>query len=211
MTLLLSAILSGLFQALGYLVYIQKSLRKEIEPNPSTWLMFAYGTATLTVLEWDRNASWDLLILPIVCSILSLRIAFICFRHGKIRMPEHWMDRAAFGIDLLLTAAYIWVWWSAQSSVITETTRDTLVLAFLLCSNASTIVSFIPLLRDARENPEHEHPLPWLIWTTAYCMLGYVTWLQHGWWHEFMVYPASNAFLHGLVCVFALRRFARKR
>ena len=44
-------LLAGLLQLVGYLLYVRD---EEIEPNPVTWLMFAYGTMLLTVLEWDR-------------------------------------------------------------------------------------------------------------------------------------------------------------
>ncbi len=203
------ALLSGLFQALGYIVYIRKSLRHEVEPNPSTWFMFAYGTAMLTVLEYDRDADFTLLVLPITCAFLSLRVAAICWSQGRLKWPKRWLDRSAFLIDLTLTAAYISVWMATKDGRISEEQHVLLVLSFLALTNASTAVSFIPILGGAWEEPKNEHPLPWFIWTTAYCTLGYVTYLEYGIWTEFMVYPASNALLHGLVGLFAIRRFGK--
>ena len=58
-------LLAGALQLIGYLLYLRD---EEIEPNPVTWLMFAYGTILLTLLEWDRQASGAELALPAVCS-----------------------------------------------------------------------------------------------------------------------------------------------
>lgn len=200
---------SGLFQAFGYLVYIRKSFRHELEPNPTTWFMFAYGTAFLTVLEYDRQASWPILILPVTCAILSVRVAAICIEHGKPKWPKHWLDRTAFLMDLSLTAAYVIAGVLSKFNFIDEGERGTLVLAFLALSNTSTIVSFIPILRETIEDPRTEHPLPWLIWTTAYACLAYVTYVEAGntIWSIFMLYPATGIMLHGLVGLLALRRF----
>ncbi len=206
----IAALFSGLLQALGYLVYIQKSLRHEVEPNPTTWFMFAYGTATLTVLEWDHQADWLVLILPVTCAILSLRVAAICLSQGKLKWPTSWLDRTAFLMDVSLTLAYITVWLANQKAFITESEHQALVLLFLILSNSSTLVSFIPIIRGTIKSPRNEHPLPWFIWMCAYSTLGYVTVSKYGLVSVFTIYPAMNAVLHGLVGLFALRRFAGK-
>lgn len=219
----IAALCSGLLQALGYIVYIQKSLRKaatpsgaseesartEIEPNPTTWFMFAYGTATLTVLEWDREANWLILILPVTCAVLSLRVAAICMSQGKLKWPKSRVDVLAFLMDVSLTFAYISVWVASQKAVITTAEHRELVLLFLVLSNLSTLVSFIPMIRGVIQDPETEHPLPWFIWTCAYGSLGFVTASEYGFMSVFMIYPAMNFFLHLLVGACATRRFLR--
>lgn len=203
------AIVSGLLQALGYAVYIWKSLKHEIEPNPTTWFMFAYGTATLTLLEWDRDASWELLVLPVTCAVLSIFVAFLCWKRGKLVWPSHWMDWSAFGTDVLLTLGYVGIFVATSQDLVTPELKGALVLAFLLVTNLSTIVSFIPLVRGAYEDPSCEHPLPWLIWASAYATLAYLTFRESGLASEFMIYPASNAVLHGSVGILAIRRWFR--
>ncbi len=199
-------ILSGLIQALGYLVYIRKSLRHEVEPNATTWFMFAYGTAMLTVLEWDHDANWTMLLLPIVCAVLSIRVAVICLSQGELKWPESWWDRGAFLMDVSLTIAYISVWAASREAYITEAQREVLVLTFLVLSNTSTIVSFVPILRGTAKDPHKEHPLPWFIWTTAYGCLGYVTYHEVGPFSVFMLYPVTGVLLHSLVGFLAMRR-----
>lgn len=198
------AVVSGLLQALGYTVYVWKSLRKEVDPNPTTWLMFAYGTAALTILEWDRQAHWQVLILPIVCAVLSVGVAALCAFRGKLRWPDDNVSKAAFLTDVVLTVGYITVKVSASTAVLTQEEQAALVLLFLILSNMSTIISFVPLLKDAWEDPSREHPLPWTIWTIAYATLGLVTYLN-GESPELLIYPVSCAMMHGLVALFALR------
>lgn len=53
-------IVAAALQAAGYLVYGSRVLRRDILPNPTSWLMFAYGTTLLFILEWDRDASYDI-------------------------------------------------------------------------------------------------------------------------------------------------------
>lgn len=193
---------AGLLQACGYIAYIWKSLKDEIDPNPSTWLMFSYGTAILTMLEWDRDARWEVLILPVTCAVMSLAIAFLCWKKGTLKWPTSWIDRSAFIADLLLTVAYVLVSIAATSDLISDQEREVLIISFLVLSNASTVVSFVPLMRTASED---EHPLPWAIWSGAYATLAVVTAISSG-WDELILYPISNAILHGLVAVLAIPR-----
>lgn len=207
MSLATLAIISGLLQALGYFIYVRKSLKQELEPNPTTWFMFSYGTMILAVLEWDREATWYLLVLPFVCAILSVFVAFLCWKRGKLRWPEHWMDRGAFMCDVLLTVVYVGIWILTSKNVLTEAQKDLFALGFLVFTNLSTVISFVPLVRGACEDPRSEHPLPWLVWASAYATLGYVTYYESGWTSEFMIYPVLNTLLHGSVGLIAMRRW----
>lgn len=200
------AVVSGLLQALGYSVYFWKSIRKETDPNPTTWLMFAYGTALLTVLEYDRDAPWQLLILPIVCATLSVGVAILCKVRGTLKWPDTTYERAALATDIGLTICYVSVAFLSLTALVSSEQRVALALCFLVLTNASTVVSFIPTLKGTWDKPSSEHPLAWLIWTMAYSTLGFATLLEEGAWTEFMIYPVSCALLHGLVGVFALRR-----
>lgn len=206
-SLVLLAIASGLLQALGYFIYVNKSLKHEVEPNPTTWLMFAYGTSILTVLELDLEASWMILVLPIICSTLSVFVALLCLKRGTLRWPEKQIDRSAFMIDILLTCAYLGVWYLTSKSYLSEQDKSVLVVAFLLLTNASTVVSFAPLIKGAIDDPHLEHPLPWLVWACAYGTLGFVTYHESGLVSEFMVYPALNTLLHASVGIVAIRRW----
>lgn len=209
MSLAILAIAAGLLQALGYFVYLRKSLRNEVEPNPTTWFMFAYGTVILTVLEFDLNASWTILLLPSICAVLAVFVALLCWKRGTLRWPSHWMDRSAFVVDTILTVAYLGVWYAASQNLVTESEKHVLVVAFLVLTNLSTVAEFTPLVKGTCENPRSEHPLPWMIWASAYATLGLVTYIESGWATEFMIYPVLNAVLHGTVGLIASRRWLK--
>ncbi len=195
----------GLLEVAGYLVYIQKSLRNETEPNPTSWLMFAYGALVMTVLEWDRNASWFILLQPAACALFNIRIVAIVWNKGKLRLPESLLDRVALGADLLLTACYVGAKIAESLHLISEQDRESLVLIFLIISNLSLVICYTPLIRDVYAEPHHEHPLPWGIWLASYVLLMVVTIAKHGLWSEFSLYPAISIVIHITVLVLCLR------
>src|SRR3989344_1630949 len=104
-------IVAAALQAAGYFFYGSKVLRKDILPNPTSWLMFAYGTTLLLVLEWDRDASFALLALPTVCAIMSVGVAIYCLKHvERAWWPTHPLERLSFALDVTLTIVYLSVW-----------------------------------------------------------------------------------------------------
>src|SRR3989344_3985059 len=106
MEILLGLVAASL-QATGYLVYGFKVLKRDIAPNPASWLMFAYGTTLLLVLEWDRGASFAVLALPFICAVSSAVVAWYCLRKAqRTWWPEHVLERISFVLDVLLTVAY---------------------------------------------------------------------------------------------------------
>lgn len=201
------AILAGLLQACGYFFYLTFCLKDETKPNPTSWLMFAYGTATLTLLEWDHEAKWTMLLLPVVCALLSLLVAWFCFKKGTLAWPKKWIDRSAFLTDVTLTIGYISIWFLQKYGPVSTEDKATLVLIFLVITNLSTMVSFVPLITGTLDDPRTEHPLPWFVWASAYATLGLVTFREEGtFWSVFMIYPVMNTFLHGSIGILALRR-----
>ena len=219
---------AGLLQILGYTFYIRKTLRNEVEPNPATWLMFAYGTTLLTILEFDVGAEWHLLFLPVACAILGVYVAFLCWHRGTLSWPKDREDQIAFIADLCLTAIYVTAGILLWRGAISEESRTLLSFVLLFASNATAITAFTPLIRGAIANPHREHPYAWVAWTFAYLLLADATYREHkaGELTEFslpfvggtlhfeidlvlvslMVYPVLNAVLHGAVAVLSRKR-----
>jgi hypothetical protein len=206
-------LLAGLLQLIGYVFYLRDD---DIEPNPATWLMFAYGTMLLTMLEWDRQATIVELFLPLVCSGMAVVVAARCWLKARRREPsrlwprEWWpedrRDRLAFQSDLMLTALYVCAAGLGYSHWISEEARNVAVLIFLIATNLTTFSGFFPLIRCVYVDPGKEREAPWAIWTAAYAMLGVTTYLTHGhFWSELMLYPIVNALLHGTVAVLVRR------
>ena len=115
--------LAGVLYLLGSIVYYSKL--EKIDPNPVTWLMFSYGTLIIIVLEWDRDATWTELVLPIVSAGLDLLIMFEVWRRarrderatrgaarlwpGKLLPQDRW-ERVSLYSDLVITALYVGAW-----------------------------------------------------------------------------------------------------
>ncbi len=230
LTSLQLGVFAGVLQAVGYTFYIRKTLKNEIEPNPATWLMFAYGVGLLTILHFDAGASPALLFLPVTCAVLAIYVAYLCWHRGTLGWPEDWEDRAAFVADLTLTCGYVLAWSMVLNGNITEDSRALITILMIWITNATTVTAFTPLLRGAYSNPHREHPIAWIIWTCAYATLAWATYKEgsgdypstlslSGFGYQtaisfdvlfvsIMVYPVLNAILHGAVAV--LSRKTRK-
>jgi hypothetical protein len=211
--ILLLGIIAGLLQLIGYIVYI---LHEDIDPNPVTWFMFAYGTAILTLLEWDSHATGPELILPIVCAVFAIVVSYRCWKTARKKdstrwWPEDWwpqdkFDRLSFISDMLITVGYIGIWVMIVFGNLTAEGKEMYVLLFLFMSNLSTFRAFYPILRTTYQNHYREAAAPWFIWAVAYFTLAVVTYMTHGeFWHALMFYPVSNAILHALVGIFSLK------
>lgn len=198
---------AAILQLIGYLVYLRNG---DIAPNPLTWLMFAYGTLLMTLLEWGSGATVQELLLPIVCSAMAICVAGRCFVHARRRDPsrflpqgmwsDDWRDQAAFRTDILLTALYLGASALAFFGQIAPHIEEAALLVFLIFGNLTTCSAFFPLIRNVLENPDDERTAPWTIWAAGYALLALTTIaVDGGAATELLIYPALNAFLHGAV------------
>ena len=64
-------------QIVAYVGYLRLFLAGKIKPNAASWLMFAYGTGVMAVLEWQSDAHWFELALPIACATMSVIVAVL--------------------------------------------------------------------------------------------------------------------------------------
>ena len=200
-------ILAAGIQAWAYVLYIKDD---KIDPNPTTWFMFAYGTGLLAIMEWDSQASPEELFLPTVCAFFSIYVSLRCWRKARkanpTRLwPEGWwpddfLERWSFISDIVITVGYVAAWGLAESSLLSPEQKYWAVLTFLFLSNISTFIQFYPLLHETYLHPERENWKPWTVWAGAYGTLALVTYLKHGAvWHHLMFYPLSSCILHILM------------
>jgi hypothetical protein len=213
-------IIAAVLQVLGYFYYFKFIRSGHIDPNPVTWFMLAYGTALLTLLEWDTEASWAILALPAACALCTLGVAGWCWKKAreldstrwwpKDWWPEDKNDQVSFISDAVITIGYLGCWYLAFSGALSEELKLGFVLGFLWLANISTIPAMIPLLREARQHPEKEHSTPWWVWTWAYVFLTLTTLLEE---HEstsvflaLLAYPVINVVLHALVAWWATKK-----
>lgn len=206
MVLIALAISAGILQVAGYIAYVLKFAK----PNALSWLMWAYGTSLLAVLEYDHEIKWYLLLLPIACALCSIAFSIVFWRHRNAA-DIHWSDWVALGMDLCLTAGYLLMWYLEGEHTLTQEGKETAVSAFLLVSNLTTISSFWPTIRGVWEDSSREHWLPWFIWTLAYGLLAVATVMEYETlWSMYMLYPAMGFVLHGTVSLLARRTHERR-
>ena len=191
------ALFSGLLQAIGYMIYVRGSLRREIEPNGTTWMMFAYDTTLLVILHATLGADFTILLLPAVCATCSIGVAVLGWLRSGLRWPEQRTDRAALVSCLLLTAGYVGLTVLLVHDLISRELHRNASIALVVFSNGSTCMSFVPLLRSVWRDPASERPVAWLVWASAYALLLASTFLHHGWLEpELAIYPICNLLLH---------------
>ena len=205
-SIFLLGVLAGGLQVLGYILYIRDD---SIDPNPVTWFMFAYGTGILALLEWDSNASWPELFLPIACSVFAIYVSYKCWKKARSINPLRWWpedwwpedkwEKWSFISDIAITIGYILAWSLATWAILSPEHKEVSVLCFLFLSNLSTFPSFYPLLKETYYKPQKENWKPWFVWTLAYGVLAIVTYKSHSTFsYSLMMYPVTNIFLHGL-------------
>jgi uncharacterized membrane protein len=197
-----------LLQTLGYLLYVRGALRHRIDPNPTSWLMWAYGTALVVLIETDQGIHPLLRLLPIACASCSVLVAALCWRQGALAWPRDRSDRAALSIDLALTAAYVTLSLAALAGTVPETREHSAKMLLLVCVSTSSITSYLPILRSTRRTPTAEEWLPWAVWTSAYAALLLATILVEGTSPaalQFWIYPAICLVLSGMVGWYALK------
>ncbi len=199
---MLSIILGGcaaLLQVAGYLLYIRNIFTKSILPNAASFLMFAYGTAFVFLLEWQGGATAAMLALPGACAFMGVVIAVLCLRKGATESLDG-VEKLTFAIDVALTIGY-------GIALAAFGQNPAFALLFLLGLNATTLTAFFPLLRSTYRFPKRERPGPWLVWTLAYACLTAATLAAGGSKAPaLLVYPVVNLALHAALLVLSLRK-----
>ena len=193
--------LAALLQVAGYAFYGSKILTRDIRPNAISWLMFAYGTTLLLAVEWDRDAGFALLALPVACAFSSVVVALYALRKARDWWPENLLERFSFGFDVMLTFVYISTWMLLAGGFIAQGDKDLAEIFVLICVNITTFTAFYPLLHQVYKHPYTEHALPWAVWSFAYALLAIATFIERGWVTELMLYPISNILMHGYIAV----------
>lgn len=207
------AALSGCAQAAGYLYYLRLSLRGDTWPNPMSWLMFAYGTALVVLIEAGAGATWRELLLPLVCTASSMVTAVVAWRKAGAVAQLTPFDWWVFRVDLALTIGYFAAKALAHAGVLSSDELGAANIAFLIGVNATTLTAFLPLLSSVMRNPESEHPGPWIIWSLAYLTLLATTALNASGVTGalLLIYPAMNFILHTDVAALAAPTGGRRR
>lgn len=190
---IISGILAGIFQLIGYFLYSKDVFKGQIKPNTASWSIWTVGSVLESYSYIALTGDWVKNILPIVCSLSVIAFFFICIKRGHFEKisPFEW-------IIVIGDTIAIFVWWLYQSAFYANT---------LLIVTA--IASFLPIIRHTYLHPKEETPGPWIYWTIAYFLLG-VTSLLRFEKVEDLLYPISFLILHAIVAILAQRGKLKK-
>lgn len=209
--ILVLGFISALLQITGYYLYITKTRRDDISPNPTTWIIFAFDTTLLTVLEFVAGATLPLLILPSACALGSLYVAWLVRKAGRLHWPKDRVEAYILSIGIFIAVSYTVAFTLWHFEIVPDSWLYFVSIVFLFLSNINTFVAFVPIIREVYADPFHEHAFPWAVWTTAYALLGVITYIEIGWVSSNLIlyaYPISCVILHG--CIAVLARDSRK-
>lgn len=205
------AVLAGCTQAAAYAYYVALALRGTTWPHPMSWLMFAYGTTLVVVIETQAGAGWRELLLPIICAVCSTGVAIIAWRMSASVEALTKYDWWTFRADMVLTIGYVAVWTLTKSGNLSPETLSLANVAFLLAVNATTFTSFLPLFLATFRDPSNEHPGPWIAWSGAYLLLLVATAMSATGPESalLLIYPAINFVLHTNIAALVLPERAK--
>ncbi len=198
------ASLSVMFHVLGYSAFIFYSERMKYKPNSISWFMFAYGTTITAVLEKEVGAPFPLLMLPTVCAIFSVWIAYRCLTNGALELPKHPLDWLALATDATITVCYFLVSHMMEKGIISPELREHVVLGLLVAATSGSILPFVPQIRGMLDGSVTEHWLPWILWSLAYTFLAITTLSIRDLNGSLILYPLINLVLHVLVFLLAV-------
>jgi hypothetical protein len=174
-------------QLFGYWVYVATAEK----PNTGSWAIWTFSAivdfASYAVMtqDWVKN------ILPAACALACIVTFVYCLFRGKFTKLDR-TEWVFFGLDSSIT-----VTWAFTSATVAN-----------LLFQASTVISFIPIIRGLQMGKDREHYLPWLIWTVAYFLFLISVTLRLQDWTE-LAYPVSHVITHFVVLMIALEQHWR--
>lgn len=178
-------IAAGGFQLIGYYVY----LRVTKNANTGSWAIWTFG-AILDVISYASiTDDWVKNILPVVCALACIFTFCYLLKKGRFGWPDK-VDWVFLTSDTAITI----VWWQWATAVVAN-----------LLYQASTVLSYIPMIRGQLSGREPEKPFPWVLWTIAYALYTASVALRLDSWEE-LAYPGVHLLTSVVVLWIALAK-----
>lgn len=181
------SVASGIVQIFGYWIYNRDTFSGKIQPNATSWFMWAVGSALATWSYMALSEDWVKDILPITCSIVCMLTFVFALLRGKYKPPDMY-DVFVCSLDM----GIIIFWLLTESDEYTN-----------LLFQIDVMLSFVPIVKNTWKNPDHEQAKPWLIWSTSYAMMTVVVMCRYEKWWDLM-YPLNYLALHVLIAAIVI-------
>jgi hypothetical protein len=179
-------IIIAITQLAGY-YYYYISVKNGVRPNTTSWTIWTFGNILEILSYVYLTGDWVKNLLPIACGVASIFLYAHCLAYGKFsRLKKE--DYILIISDMIATA----LWYFTTSPLVGN-----------LAYQVSTVISFIPIIREVYDENENETPLPWAIWSGAYFMSIVLVILRWEKWGD-LVYPVVYFVLSLLVLILIL-------
>lgn len=185
----LLAIVACVVQVIAFAVYNRSILAKDAHPNVASWGIWAFITVLNFKSYQEMSQDWMKSALSTISSLLCI-ITFIVL----VLMKREWKRIDAFDVAAFCLGIVACIWWWYSNSP---------VYGYVILQ-ASIIIGYVPTVRNVWRKPEDENPLPWFIWTVAFCINAVVVLLR---WQQVLefLYPVQCILGHMLIGVLSLR------
>lgn len=160
---------SAIIMFLGYCTYAAYLVNNKTEANATTWILTSIGSATLFVSEFLYGVPWNALKTDAVDTIAAVCIAAVALSIGNFT-PWTKRDKKIAGWFLLLFAIYLLGDYLQRAYTFEGVIVLVLTAGVIILYNITTILEFLPILRETWKTPEKELPWAWYIWTISYLL-----------------------------------------
>jgi hypothetical protein len=190
-------IIASLLMLTGYGLYGWYTVTGEIDPNATSWLLWALGGILEAWTYWrllrsnqsaDKREELGLLMPSIICACGAVAIASIGIVLGRFETPEPY-EIAIAVLDILVILVWL-------------TTKDDFKTNMLMQFDIA--ISFAPILIATHLDPSGEWWVPWAVWTPSYFVLLIAILKSKRQGRGEWVYPVVATLLHGSMLLLAL-------
>ena len=186
---------AGLVQLAAFVLYIRSLRRGRARPNGMSWLMWAYGSLVPFYIASDTGAPAPVLLVPVLCALLSMWVAFRAFVGGP-SVPAARHDWLVLAVDVAILGGYL-------AHLSGRLPGEGVDASFLLLPAASSVLSFWPVLRSTCLDPSHEQPLAWFVWSVSYGLMALAV-MAAGLPWPYLAYPVITQAMNILVGLLAM-------
>jgi len=160
------------------------------------------SASTFLVVEYIYGVPWNALKLGAVDAVIAFLIMGFAYSIGRM---QHWSphDKKLILWYLLLLAIYLIGDAVDRNSLVQNQFIPFLQIGIIIIYNITTIIEFIPIIRETWLKNEDELPYAWIIWTSSYLLYLYVRILEDVDVVN-LVYPIVSILLHGSIAILTI-------